>query len=156
MRIAQPKGDNDPPSIKSICDFPSQVRRRVGIFREHKDHHSRGADRVPNRLRPIFTWRNVARCNPASHVGRFKLPADCVRDLLILTCVTYKDIVGHRNVISCSVIRVLKFKKIIHKRACLVPENILRTRILQDNRAKKLDAMRFLQVLVSWAYGTHQ
>src|SRR5271166_541172 len=46
------------------------------------------ADGVPRGLCPIFACRNVSSGNPASYPGRLKLFADCVRDALILMCVT--------------------------------------------------------------------
>src|SRR5262249_11538604 len=39
--------------------------------------------------------RNIARCDPASHVGGFELLADFVCDSLILVGVTNENFVGH-------------------------------------------------------------
>src|SRR6202043_4195436 len=89
-RVGQSQWDDDAPGIESMCDFSLNMRRCIGIFREQEDHHTTGPDGVPRGLRPIFACRDVSSGNPASYPGRLKLFADCVRDALILMCMTDK------------------------------------------------------------------
>src|SRR6266446_6855740 len=73
------------------------MRRRVGIFGQHKDDHTTGGDSLSTGLSPVFTCCSASSSFPAFQVSRFKLSANCISDALILICMTDVNGVLHKS-----------------------------------------------------------
>ena len=112
-RLRHSKRDDDPSGVESVRNFSFYVGRSVGIFREHENHHATRFNCVANCFGPIFTRRNIPRCDPAFQPVRFELSANSASDLPIFMCVADENLASHpRTLPNFGIIQRRNFRKI--------------------------------------------